>query len=226
MPITLPARRWRGWHRRQDHLDDPAVLLFDDAADDPLPVHGEGREQDERAEDCDQRRGISRSGVGWPERRRAQLGRRRQVAPQGSHRSICDSSELRVDIRAEDEPVLAQEQERIDVLGHERLASGCRRTDHAELRLRVERLGGALERGVEPGWHRCRHRNAVRRLARERPVQRGRRADEQEQDEGRGEERGAAQPLADLAPGDECHRTGSAHRPTSSRKRSDSEGGP
>ena len=175
---------------------------------------------------CDERRGISGSGVGWFERSRGQLGRRRQVAPQRPHTRVCDSGELRVDVRAEDEPVVAQEQERVHMLARNRVASGCRRTEHAELHFRVERLGSALKSGVKPGRHRCRHRNPVGRLARKRPVQRGRRADEQEQNERRGKERGTAQPLADLAPGDECDRTRSTHRPTSSRKSSASEGGP
>ena len=55
---------------------------------------------------------------------------------------------------AEDEPVIAQEYERIDMLGRERLASGGSRTEDAESHLRVEWLGRALESGGQPRRYR------------------------------------------------------------------------
>jgi hypothetical protein len=113
-------------HRRQDQLDDAVVLLLDDAADHPLPIHGKGHEQEQGGHERDEGRGIGGSGVERFERCHRQLRCRRQLAAKRAHGRVRDGGELRVHVCAEDEPVVAQEQERIDIVCHERLTSCCR----------------------------------------------------------------------------------------------------
>ena len=90
----------------------------------------------------------------------------------------------------------------------------------------VEGLGRSLEGGGEPGRRGGDDGDTVRLPLREGALERDGTAYEREQDDRGGEEDLAAQPLADLALGDEPDRARAGHRSTSSRKSSDSEGGP
>ena len=193
-------------YRREDQLHDAVVLLLDDAGDHPLAVDGERHEEEKpRADVRDERRCVGRSrpredgasprsapapeaaGCGGraprcrrrrPPWRRRSSGRR--AGPADSSRSAST------------------------FLSSSSLASGRRRSDQSQPHLRVvERLRGALQARREAGGRRGRHRDAVGRRLRERALERRRAADEQEHDQRRDEERLAAQPLADLAPGDE-----------------------
>ena len=135
---------------REDQLDDAAVLLLDDAGEHPLAVDGERDEQEEGAGVRDEGRGVGGFRLRRMERRRRQLRRRRQVVAERAHGRVGDRCGLRIDVRPEHEPVRAQEQQRVDLLGVECLPSGCRRGDHAQPYLRVvEGLCGALEGGGE-----------------------------------------------------------------------------
>jgi hypothetical protein len=148
------------------------------------------------------------------------------VPAQRAYGRVRNRRERRVDAPAEEEPVGAEEQQRIDLLAAELLASRRRRRENAEPHSCVERLRRPLQRLVEPGRRRRRDGDAIRGLRRQRAAERGRAADEEEQDHSRDEEDAASQPLADLALRNERDRAEIAHRPTSSRNRSASDGGP
>ena len=131
MPITLPASRCRGCTVERIELDDAVVLLLDDAGEYPLAIDGEGGEQQEGADVCDCGCGVRGLGIGRRERCRRQFRRRRQVVADRSHGRVRDCRELRVDVRAEDEPVGGEEEQRVDVLGGELLPPGGGRVEHS-----------------------------------------------------------------------------------------------
>ena len=153
IPITLPASRWRGRTVERISLDDAVALLLDDAGDHPLAVDGKRREQEQRA-------GVARPGS----RRRSSPSRRAGAWPQSapvpggrwlrSARTAVSAiaAALVSTFVAEDEPILRQQQDRVDLLGVERPPSGCGRGDHSQLHLGVvERFRCALECGGEAG---------------------------------------------------------------------------
>ena len=169
---------------REDQLDDAVVLLLDDAGDHPLAVDGEGDEQEERAGIRDQGRGVGGLRLRRMERCRRQLRCRRQVVAERAHGRVRDRCCLRVDVRPEDEPVLREEQQRVDLLGFECPPSGCGRRDHAQRAPSRRRTAlRRVERGGEAGGRRRRDGDAVRRLRFESICpERGRAADEREHD--------------------------------------------
>ena len=82
----------------------------------------------------------------------------------------------------EDEPVLGEEQQRVDLLGLERPPSGGRRRDYAASRTFASSNGCAARSSAaaRPARRRRRHRDPVGLLLRERRPKRGRAADERE----------------------------------------------
>ena len=181
-PDHLAGEQVARSRRREDQFDDAVVLLLDHAGDDPLAVDRERQKQEQGAGIRDQGLGVGGLLVWGMERRRRQLRCRWQVVAERAHGRVCDRRRLRIDVRAKDKAVAGQEQERIDLLGFERLPSGRCRGDDAQPYLRVvEGCCRALERRQKPGRRRRGHRDPVRRLLRERPVQGRRPADEEEQ---------------------------------------------
>ena len=147
MPITLPASSWRGADGGQDQLDDTVVLLLHHAGDDPLAVHRERGEQEDRGEVRRPDLRIRRLLVRGLQRRRRQLRRRRKLMAEVPDRALDNGGGRGVDLRAEDEAILREQQQRLDLPGVERRSSGCRRRDHAHLHDRlVERPGRAPKR--------------------------------------------------------------------------------
>ena len=145
-------------NRREDDLDDAVVLLLDHAGDHPLAVDGERHEQEQRADVRDEglRRRWSSSPADGALPSSAPVPGGRWLRSARTAVSAIAAA-FGVDVRAEDEPVLRQEQERVDLLGVECSPPGCRRGDHAQPHLRVvERLRRALERGGEAGRRRRR----------------------------------------------------------------------
>ena len=216
-------------HRRQDQLDDAVVLLLDDAAEDPLPVDRERHRAGAAAPSIrDENLGVGASPAGGSSVAVVSSGAGGRWLRSARTAVSATAASLRVDVCAEDEPVLAEEQERVDLLRLERRASGGRRGDDPQPHLRVVE---GLRRPLRARRRGPRGAGAVTAtryvgFVRERPWQRARPADEHEHDQRRDEEGAAAQPLADLAPGDERDRAPAAHRATSSRKSSASDGGP
>jgi hypothetical protein len=156
------ARRVARLHRGQEQLDDAPVLLLDDATDDPLPIRSKGHEQEQGGRDRDEGRGVRELRVGRLERRSCQLRRRRQMAPKRAHGHVRDRGELSVDVRAKHEPVVAQQQERVDILSRERLTcdrlAGRTLADVARsgtllpvARARRARVAGHARLSIEPG---------------------------------------------------------------------------
>ncbi len=95
-------------HRREDQLDDAVVLLLDDAGDAPTGRRRQGTTSRSREPTyATSGRGVGGLLVRRMERCRRQLRRRRQVAAERAHGGVCDRRRLRVDVRAEDEPVVA-----------------------------------------------------------------------------------------------------------------------
>ena len=154
-------------------------------------------------------------------------GCRRQLAAKRTDRRVGDGRRRRIDVGPEDEPVLGQEQQRVDFLGVEGPASGRGRGDYPKLDLRVvEWLRRPVEGGGEAGRRRRRHRDPVGLLWIRQPAKQRRDADQRKDESGRREERLAAQPLPQLTLGDEHDRSAPAHGATNSMKSSDSVGGP
>ena len=108
------------------------------------------------------------------ERRRRQLRCRRQLAAKRTHRCVGDGRRLGIDIGAEDEPVVGQQQQCVDVLGFERLPSGSERRHHSQANIGVvERLRCAPESYGEAGRRRRRDCDPVGRLLIGQPGERG-----------------------------------------------------
>ena len=213
--------------RREDQLDDAVVLLLDDAGDHPLAVDRERHQQEQGADVRDQGLGVGGLLLGGMERCRRQLRCRRQVVAERAHGRVCDRRGLRIDVRAEDEPVVATgagarrpawlRAPAVRPLPRRRRAAAPSRCRTVLPRVGAQEEGRAAPaRSLRPG------RSASSRG----PVQGRRPADDEEQHERRDEEHLAAQALADLAPGDERDRAPAAHGATSSRNSSASVGGP
>ena len=126
---------------------------------------------------------VVSSGVGGSSRRSART-------------AVSATRRLRIDLGPEDEPVLGQEQQRVDFLGVEGPASGRGRRDYPKLDLRVvEWLRRPVEGGGEAGRRRRRHRDPVGLLWIRQSAKQRRDADQRKDESGRREERLAAQPL-------------------------------
>ncbi len=161
------------------------------------------------------------------QRGRGQLGLRRQLVPNRADGRVGGRRHLRIHVLPEDEAVGRHEQQRVDLAFLEEPASSLRRVDRAELHLRVvERLRRPLQGDREPRGRGSGDRVVERALRVEEPPDHGGDGQERKDQEGRGDEGLAAEPLADLARGDEGYRASATHRSTSSRKSSASDGGP
>jgi hypothetical protein len=214
-------------HRRQDQLDDAVVLLLDDAADHPLAVEGQRHEEEQAGRVGHEDRGVARLLLRRKQGSGCQFGLGWEMATKRTDSRVRNRRRLCIDLRAEDEPVIGEEQQRVDLFVLERLPSGPRRGDHTKLHLRVvERLRRTLESRGKTGRHGRDHCHPVGRAGIDQAGEQHRAADQREDEERRGEKGLAAQPLANLAPGNEADRPWPAHRATSSRKSSASEGGP
>jgi hypothetical protein len=108
-PDHLPSEQVAGPDRGQDQLDDAIVLFLDHAGDDPLPVHRQRGEQEDRREIGGRGLGARRLLVHRFERRRRQLRRRRQVVPERAHGAFGHRGGGPVYLRSKDELVLREQ---------------------------------------------------------------------------------------------------------------------
>ena len=148
---TLPMSKCRG--RTVERISSTTRLLFSSTtpASTHWPVDRQRSEQKRGAEHGDDSLGVLGRLACGLERRGRELGRGRKTAAERPHRRVGGCGELRIDALPEDDPVVAEEEQRVDFL----FASSSWRPAAAEPHdlqphLRVEGLRGTLQRGVEP----------------------------------------------------------------------------
>jgi hypothetical protein len=108
-PDHLPDEQVARPHHGEHQLDDAVALFLDHAGEHPLPIDGDGPEQQRGGKHRDQRVGVVGCLVRMHERRRRELGRRRQMIAQCTHRRIRGGGELRVDGGPEDDPIATEQ---------------------------------------------------------------------------------------------------------------------
>src|SRR6185503_14718906 len=124
-------------HRRQNQLDDAVVLLLDDAADHPLAVEGQRHEEEQAGRVRHEYRGVARLLLRRVQGFSCEFGLGWEMATERTDSRVRNCRRLRIDVRAEDEPVIGEEQQRVDLFVLEHLPSGPRGGDHTQLYLRV-----------------------------------------------------------------------------------------
>ena len=132
IPITLPARRWRGC--TVDRISSTTRLFFSSTT--PLTTHCPYTAKDmsrsrEPAIATRVSASVASASGGWSV---AVVSSGAGGSWRRSARTAVSvtAASFRVDVRAEDDPVVAEEQERVDVLRRERLTPGGRRGDHLQ----------------------------------------------------------------------------------------------